>query len=127
MYEADILVEDGVITKLEKDISPPEGAEVIDAQGKLIFPGGVDCDCRLLNPSDEIPVADNFKSASLAALCGGTTTIGEFISTCIFSLNAFTRPFVWCLFWLPGLTQFSLLDCLETMSSMGKLLNLYLK
>uniref|UniRef100_A0A183TBN8 dihydropyrimidinase n=1 Tax=Schistocephalus solidus TaxID=70667 RepID=A0A183TBN8_SCHSO len=82
MYEADILVEEGIITKLEQGISPPEGAQVIDAQGKLIFPGGVDCDCRFLNPSDEIPVADEFKSASLAALCGGTTTIVNEVPVC---------------------------------------------
>ncbi|KAL7064330.1 hypothetical protein AAHC03_04776 [Spirometra sp. Aus1] len=82
MCEADILVEDGIITNLEKDISPPEGAQVIDAQGKFIFPGGVDCDCRLLNPSDEIPVADDFKSASLAALYGGTTTIINEVPVC---------------------------------------------
>ena len=51
--------------------------ELIDANGLYVIPGGVDPDCRLLNPSDGIPVADDYKKGSIASLLGGTTTISK--------------------------------------------------
>ncbi len=38
----DILIEDNKIARIEADISPPAGAEVIDCQEKIISPGFVD-------------------------------------------------------------------------------------
>ncbi|VDM34692.1 unnamed protein product [Hydatigera taeniaeformis] len=73
--EADILIEDEEIKKVGQNIQVDENVEVIDASGRYVLPGGVDPDCRLLNPSDGIPVAEDFKTGSGASLLGGTTTI----------------------------------------------------
>ncbi|MGF7012469.1 dihydropyrimidinase [Lachnospiraceae bacterium PF1-22] len=70
-YKADILVEDGIIKEIADRISC-DADEVIDAQGKLVFPGGVDehvhygsFGALLFDTSD-------------AAAVGGTTTIVDF-------------------------------------------------
>src|SRR2546422_1550092 len=38
-YMADIFCEDETITRIERNLSAPHGAEVIDATGKFVFPG----------------------------------------------------------------------------------------
>jgi dihydropyrimidinase len=43
-YIADILVEGETITEIGVNLSPPSGAEVIDATGKFVFPGFIDRD-----------------------------------------------------------------------------------
>lgn len=60
-----------------QDIQPTPNTEVIDAKGLYVIPGGVDPDCRLVDPKDGVPVADNYKNGSVASLCGGTTTISK--------------------------------------------------
>lgn len=40
---ADMLVEEGKIMKIGKDLETPEGAHVIDAQGRHVTPGLIDC------------------------------------------------------------------------------------
>ena len=39
---ADILCEGETITRIDRGITPPRGAEVIDAAGRLVFPGFID-------------------------------------------------------------------------------------
>ncbi len=41
-YVADILCEGETITRIDRNIMPPKGAEVIDAKGKFVFPGFID-------------------------------------------------------------------------------------
>ena len=40
-FEADILIDGEVITSIGKGLQS-EGAEVVDASGKLVMPGGID-------------------------------------------------------------------------------------
>ena len=40
-YQADILIEDGVIQEIGRNLAAPQ-AQVIDAAGKYVIPGGVD-------------------------------------------------------------------------------------
>jgi len=40
--QTDILIEDGTITKIEKQIPVPVGAHIIDCKDKIISPGFVD-------------------------------------------------------------------------------------
>lgn len=40
-YRADILIEDGTVSLIGKEINV-EGDKVIDASGKLVIPGGID-------------------------------------------------------------------------------------
>lgn len=42
-----ILIEHGKIVAIGKTIEPPTDAEVIDAEGKLVFPGFIDAHCHL--------------------------------------------------------------------------------
>jgi dihydropyrimidinase len=55
------------------------GSEEIDASGKWVLPGGVDAHCHIDQPtSDGTVCADDFRSGTIAAACGGTTTIIPF-------------------------------------------------
>ena len=78
-FIADIGIRDGRITMLGEDL--PRGEDEIDARGLLVMPGGVDAHCHI----DEPPylnarLADDFRSASLSAACGGTTAIMPFLN-----------------------------------------------
>ncbi len=46
-YEGDILVKDGKIAQIGADIAAPEGAEIVDASGKDVYPGFVDAHSHL--------------------------------------------------------------------------------
>lgn len=43
----DILVENGKIKEIGQGINAPEGCQVIDAEGKMVFPGFIDAHCHL--------------------------------------------------------------------------------
>jgi dihydropyrimidinase len=76
-FQADIGVHDGRIAALESNLSP--GARDLDAQGKLVLPGGVDSHCHVEQLSSAgVMCADDFYSATVAAAFGGTTTIIPF-------------------------------------------------
>jgi dihydropyrimidinase len=76
-FAADVAVKDGVITALGRDLG--EATRVIDAQGLLVLPGGVDAHCHIeQESSSHIMTADDFYSASVSAAFGGTTTILPF-------------------------------------------------
>jgi dihydropyrimidinase len=71
----DIRCENERITEIGKDLRFDGDAEVIDAAGKIVIPGGVDAHTHL-NLDVGIAVAsDDFYTGTVAAACGGTTTI----------------------------------------------------
>ncbi|MBM3739637.1 MAG: dihydropyrimidinase [Acidobacteria bacterium] len=74
---ADILVDGGVITRIAPDLDAPPGAEVIDASGKLAFPGFIDPHVHIYLPFMATFAKDTHETASIAALMGGTTTFIE--------------------------------------------------
>jgi dihydropyrimidinase len=76
-YSADIYIEDETITAIGKDLAVGAEAEVIDASGKLIFPGFIDPHVHIHLPFMGTFAKDDYKSASTAALVGGTTTLIE--------------------------------------------------
>src|SRR5215468_4049012 len=43
LENTDILIENGKITKIGKNLAAPAGAKVIDATGKFVSPGIIDC------------------------------------------------------------------------------------
>ncbi len=50
-------------------------AQVIDAEQRLVTPGGVDAHCHLDQPmGDGSIMADDFSTGTVSAACGGTTT-----------------------------------------------------
>jgi dihydropyrimidinase len=73
----DILCEDGIITQIGKDLIPQAGknVEIIDAAGKVVIPGGVDAHTHLNIDVGIAASCDDFYSGTVAAACGGTTTI----------------------------------------------------
>jgi dihydropyrimidinase len=58
--------------------SPPD-VEVIDATGKLIFPGFIDPHVHIHLPFMATFAKDTHATASVAALIGGTTTFIEMV------------------------------------------------
>ncbi len=76
VFSGDALLEDGIISRVEADI-PAAGARVIDAAGKYLLPGGVDAHTHLDLDTGTPPgrTADDFYTGTVAAACGGTTTI----------------------------------------------------
>jgi dihydropyrimidinase len=74
-YRADIGVDGGTIALIGRDLS---GEEVIDAAGMLVLPGGVDPHTHMELPFMGSISADDFRTGTIAAACGGTTTIIDF-------------------------------------------------
>ncbi|MBD5559378.1 MAG: dihydropyrimidinase [Clostridia bacterium] len=73
----DILIEDDHVSAVGRDLSAPD-AEIVDAAGKLVFPGFIDTHTHLDMNTATMHTADDFHSGSAAAVCGGTTTVLDF-------------------------------------------------
>ena len=78
-FEADILIEGERIKLIGKDLQHPN-AEVVDANGKLILPGGVDPHVHLDLPMADTVSSDDHYTGHKAAAFGGTTTVMDFVS-----------------------------------------------
>ena len=78
-YVADIFCENETITRIERNLAAPPGAEVIDATGKFVFPGFIDPHVHIYLPFMGTFAKDTHDTASRAALAGGTTTLIEMI------------------------------------------------
>jgi len=76
-YVADILCENETISRIDRGITPPRGAEVIDARGKFVFPGFIDPHVHIYLPFMGTFSKDDYITGSEAALVGGTTTLIE--------------------------------------------------
>jgi dihydropyrimidinase len=79
IYGADILVEDGTISLIGKELDTFVTADtVVDAAGKYVIPGGIDVHTHLDMPFGGTNSADDFESGTIAAAFGGTTSIVDF-------------------------------------------------
>lgn len=81
---SDIYIEDETISSIGRELYIPFGTEVIDATGKLVFPGFIDPHVHIHLPFMATFAKDTHATASKAALIGGTTT---FIEMCCPSRN----------------------------------------
>jgi dihydropyrimidinase len=75
--QADIGVRGGKIAEVRAGLAA--GRQEIDARGKLVMPGGIDSHCHVEQKSAAgVMCADDFRTATVAAAFGGTTTIIPF-------------------------------------------------
>lgn len=75
--QCDVGIADGQVVALARNL--PRGTREIDADGMLLLPGGVDSHCHLDQPMpDGLETADDFRSGTISAACGGTTTVIPF-------------------------------------------------
>lgn len=77
-YPADIAIRDEKIVHIGRDLEPDAGTRVLDAQGKLVLPGGIDPHTHLDTVGQGTVTADDYGSGTIAAACGGTTSIVNF-------------------------------------------------
>lgn len=76
--EADLRVAQGKITEIGPHL-PVGDSQVIDAAGKLVFPGFIDTHTHFeMNKGTIRETADNWASGTRAALAGGTTCVLDF-------------------------------------------------
>ena len=73
----DVGICDGTVVALAAALDG--GGETIDATGRLVLPGGIDSHCHIAQTGSlGVETADDFRSGSISAACGGTTTIIPF-------------------------------------------------
>ncbi|HMC97608.1 MAG TPA: dihydropyrimidinase [Flavobacteriales bacterium] len=77
-HRADVLIEGEHVKAIGHDLHAPD-AEVIDAKGMFVLPGGIDPHVHLDMPFMGTFSSDNYETGTLAALHGGTTTVIDFI------------------------------------------------
>lgn len=77
--QRDILVEDGVIARVDASIEPGEGVRVIDGAGKIAIPGLVDVHVHLRDPGFEHK--ETIETGTAAAAHGGFTDICSMANT----------------------------------------------
>ncbi|MDC7234015.1 MAG: dihydropyrimidinase [Spirochaetales bacterium] len=72
-FKSDLLIEEGIITSMSRDMDDVDVDEVIDASGLLIMPGGIDPHTHLDMPFGGTSSSDDFFTGHKAAAFGGTT------------------------------------------------------
>jgi dihydroorotase len=70
---ADVLVIDGKIAAIGKELSPDGNEDIVDAEGKIVCPGFIDIHVHLRDPGYEYK--EDIITGSKAAAVGGFTTV----------------------------------------------------
>lgn len=76
--DADVLIQDGKIARIEAGLEAG-GAQVIEAAGKLVMPGGIDPHTHFDLPMFGTVSSDDHYTGHKAAAFGGTTTVMDFV------------------------------------------------
>jgi dihydropyrimidinase len=77
-YVGDILLDDGRVEAIGRSLDVPD-AEVHEAGGHLVMPGGVDVHVHMETPmGNGVETCDTFETGTMSAAFGGTTTIVDF-------------------------------------------------
>ena len=74
----DIRIEGETIAEVAQDIEA-NGAEVIDASGCYVMPGGIDPHTHMELPFMGTVASEDFFTGTSAAMAGGTTSIIDFV------------------------------------------------
>lgn len=78
-FAADVWIDNGKVVALAQagtQVGP--NAEVIDATGCYVIPGGIDAHTHMEMPFGGTTASDDFETGTIAAAHGGTTTIVDF-------------------------------------------------
>ena len=82
-WRGDIRCRNGRIVELGSEadggLEPATDEGSLDADGRMVFPGGVDPHVHMSLPVAGTVSSDDFESGTAAALAGGTTTIIDFV------------------------------------------------
>lgn len=78
-YRADVLCEGGKIVAVGDQLEAPARAQVIDAGGQYVMPGGIDPHTHMQLPFMGTTTMDDFYTGTAAGLAGGNTTIIDFV------------------------------------------------
>ncbi|WP_431476097.1 dihydropyrimidinase [Massilia eburnea] len=78
-FRADVLCEGDKIVAVGPALAAPAGAEVIDAGGQYVMPGGIDPHTHMNLPFMGTVTQDDFFTGTAAGLSGGNTTIIDFV------------------------------------------------
>lgn len=78
-FKADVYCKDGQIDAIGENLDVPSGAEIIDAKGQYVMPGGIDPHTHMQFPFMGTVASDDFYTGTAAALAGGTTSIIDFV------------------------------------------------
>ena len=77
-YDADILIKNEKIIQIDTKIDKPD-AQIVDASGMYVLPGGVDPHTHLDLPMFNTVSSDDHYTGHKAAAFGGTTTVIDFV------------------------------------------------
>ena len=72
IVEQDLLIKNGRIERIGKEISATDGTEIIDAKGKWLLPGLIDDQVHFREPG--LTHKGGIRSESMAAIAGGVTS-----------------------------------------------------
>ena len=78
-FKADVLTQDGKIVAVGDNLQAPAGAQVVDAGGQLVMPGGIDPHTHMQLPFMGTTTMDDFFTGTAAGMAGGTTMIIDFV------------------------------------------------
>ncbi|PCI31935.1 MAG: dihydropyrimidinase [Alphaproteobacteria bacterium] len=76
---ADVIIDGDLITAVGLDLDVPAGAEIIDAGGQFVMPGGIDPHTHMQLPFMGTVASEDFFTGTAAGLAGGTTMIIDFV------------------------------------------------
>jgi dihydropyrimidinase len=79
MFRADVLTDGGKIVGVGEKLDAPAGAQVVDAGGQYVMPGGIDPHTHMQLPFMGTVASEDFFTGTAAALAGGTTMIIDFV------------------------------------------------